>query len=446
VSPQGPQFYAPSLPGGGKTVALTFDDGPGPSTASILAILEAYGVRATFFNVGVQEAAWPQDLVAEARAGFLIGSHTWNHPDMVKLPAAAQARELDLVAARQLALTRSAPCVFRPPYGDYDATTLRLAAQRHMAVWMWSVDTEDYEAEGSGSAYWVDRIVSLAESEGSTLRHPVVVLHNQEILMPATVAALPVIIEYFLSHGYTFVDLLGNAGPPASCEPGGTSSRPVSSAAIEPGRLLGSGDVVDSPGAQYRLVMRSDGDLVLETAGGRILWSSATGNSPGAFALMLADGDFAIYSSSDQMLWETGTAGYPGADLAVQDNGDLVIYDGSQRRWSSGSANSELSPGERLEPGWYLDSPGGTCRLVMKRNGDLVFYAADGRALWSSGTPGSPGAFAFMKSDGDLAVYSALDRLLWQTKTADPGASLRVKQQADAAVELGSGPVLWVAR
>src|SRR5271165_1324335 len=51
----GANFYAPSLPGGGKTVALTFDDGPGPSTASILSILETYGVRATFFNIGQQE-------------------------------------------------------------------------------------------------------------------------------------------------------------------------------------------------------------------------------------------------------------------------------------------------------------------------------------------------------------------------------------------------------
>ncbi|MGO9334597.1 MAG: polysaccharide deacetylase family protein [Acidimicrobiales bacterium] len=210
----GPNFYAPTIPSGGKTVALTFDDGPGASTATILSILEAYGVRATFFNIGEQEAEWPSDVKAEAQGGFLIGNHTWNHPDMTKRSTAEQASELDKVTAEQKSLVGTSPCVFRPPYGDYNSTTLSLAQARHMAVWMWSVDTEDWEAEGSSSSYWVNRIVSLAESEGGALQHPVVEMHNQAVPMPATVAALPIVIKYFESHGYTFVDLLGRTGPP----------------------------------------------------------------------------------------------------------------------------------------------------------------------------------------------------------------------------------------
>jgi hypothetical protein len=38
-------------PGRGKTVALTFDDGPGRSTAAILKVLARYRVPATFFNI-----------------------------------------------------------------------------------------------------------------------------------------------------------------------------------------------------------------------------------------------------------------------------------------------------------------------------------------------------------------------------------------------------------
>jgi len=49
----GPQRYAP---GSGKTVALTFDDGPGRSTTAILAVLLRYTVPATFFNIGVSMA------------------------------------------------------------------------------------------------------------------------------------------------------------------------------------------------------------------------------------------------------------------------------------------------------------------------------------------------------------------------------------------------------
>ena len=39
------------------------------------------------------------------------------------------------------------------------------------------------------------------------LRHPVVLMHNQPAGNPATVAALPVIIRFFRSHGYRFVRL-----------------------------------------------------------------------------------------------------------------------------------------------------------------------------------------------------------------------------------------------
>lgn len=201
---------------GGKTVALTFDDGPGPSTSAILSILESFKVRAAFFDIGTQETEWPSDVRAEAADGFLIGNHTWNHPDMETLSASAQAAELDEVIDEQKSLTGTVPCVFRPPYGDYNSTTLSLAAQRHMALWLWNVDTEDWEAEGSSSSYWVNRIISLAESEGSALQHPVVLMHNQAIPMPATVAALPTVIQYFKDHSYTFVDLLGRTGPPGS--------------------------------------------------------------------------------------------------------------------------------------------------------------------------------------------------------------------------------------
>src|SRR3954447_26942354 len=42
-----------------KAVALTFDDGPGPSTPQILAILRGKGVTATFFNLGVNASTRP---------------------------------------------------------------------------------------------------------------------------------------------------------------------------------------------------------------------------------------------------------------------------------------------------------------------------------------------------------------------------------------------------
>ena len=131
---------------------------------------------------------------------------------MTTLSSSAQAAQLDEATAEQESLIGWGPCAFRPPYGSYDSTTLSLAQQRGMRVWLWSVDTEDWQANGSSSSYWVNRIISLAESEGSTQTHPVILMHNAPSGDPATVLALPTIIRYFASRGYTFVNLAGSTG------------------------------------------------------------------------------------------------------------------------------------------------------------------------------------------------------------------------------------------
>ena len=197
-----------AAPGKCTTVALTFDDGPGRSTGQILKILARYKVTATFFNLGVNEKSRPSLVRKEAKAGYLIGDHTWDHADLTGLSAAQQARELDRERSLQKSLTGSRPCVFRPPYGDYDATTLRLVAARGMTTWTWSVDPEDWKACGSADPYWVNRIVSRAEAGGKQ-KHPTVLFHNQPNRNPATVAALPRVIRYYRAHGYRFVDLEG---------------------------------------------------------------------------------------------------------------------------------------------------------------------------------------------------------------------------------------------
>ena len=201
-------------PGNGKTVALTFDDGPGRDTRQIMAILAADHVTATFFNMGIHEAADHAIVRAQRAAGYVLADHTWDHQSLLGLDSAGQAAEIDRERSEQAGITGAYSCLFRPPYGSYDATTLALAQQRNMQIWNWSVDTEDWKAAGSGDAYWVDRITSRAE-DGASQAHPVILMHNQTGGNPATVAALPRIIGFYRARGYAFVDLLGNTGPPS---------------------------------------------------------------------------------------------------------------------------------------------------------------------------------------------------------------------------------------
>src|SRR4051812_29133118 len=103
--------------------ALTFDDGPGPSTSALLDVLEAEGVRATFFLLGrnVEEAPWCGDPAwarAVARRALqerhVLGNHTYSHfrPERWR-EFAADVRRGEAV----LRLLRPPPIPFRLPYG-----------------------------------------------------------------------------------------------------------------------------------------------------------------------------------------------------------------------------------------------------------------------------------------------------------------------------------------
>src|SRR5664280_264816 len=74
--------FVTRAPGAGKTVALTFDDGPGPATLQIVAVLRSRGVRATFFDTGAHAQLYPAAEAAEAAAaaaGNVVGNHSFDH-------------------------------------------------------------------------------------------------------------------------------------------------------------------------------------------------------------------------------------------------------------------------------------------------------------------------------------------------------------------------------
>ena len=69
-----------------KFVSLTFDDGPSIYTNQILAILDDYHIKATFFVVGEAIIKYP-DIIKQIKAeNHVIGNHTWNHPSIIVNP------------------------------------------------------------------------------------------------------------------------------------------------------------------------------------------------------------------------------------------------------------------------------------------------------------------------------------------------------------------------
>ena len=100
-------------------VALTFDDGPDPDvTPKVLDILEAHGVRASFFCIAekaAQHAALCREIV---RRGHAIENHSQRHPYTFAMRGMGGMRR-EVAAAQQLLaqICGRAPRFFRPPAG-----------------------------------------------------------------------------------------------------------------------------------------------------------------------------------------------------------------------------------------------------------------------------------------------------------------------------------------
>jgi peptidoglycan-N-acetylglucosamine deacetylase len=197
--------------GGGrsKDIALTFDDGPGPYTPEVLNVLERFHVRATFFAIGKMERYFSGSTIRQIHDGDVIGDHTETHPQLATLSAHEQHEQLfeDIVRIELLGGDR--PTLFRPPYGSYNATTMRELHRLHLLMVLWSADTEDYLRPG------VPVIVQRA-LEGAK-PGAILLMHDGGGNRSQTVAALPTIITKLRKQGYNLVtvpELLAHDPPP----------------------------------------------------------------------------------------------------------------------------------------------------------------------------------------------------------------------------------------
>jgi peptidoglycan/xylan/chitin deacetylase (PgdA/CDA1 family) len=189
-----------------RTVALTFDDGPGPATPAVLDILHRNGVPATFFVIGQRVSAEP-DMVREIAAdGHALGNHSWSHP----IPSAKAGwkpstlkREIDRTDQAIFAATGLKPCLFRPPGGIVKGAR-KVTRAAGLEMILWSTDPRDWAASPSKKSVLAIRKRVAA---GLNEEHPVILLHDGGGDRSATVAALQGIIDDYRGRGYHFVTL-----------------------------------------------------------------------------------------------------------------------------------------------------------------------------------------------------------------------------------------------
>ncbi|MCX6808303.1 MAG: polysaccharide deacetylase family protein [Candidatus Berkelbacteria bacterium] len=199
----GPQKLPPSLVGqvlrhgdpSRQEIALTFDDGPGPQTEKLLAILKKENVKATFFEIGCHVADYGKMIKEMPNQGFEIESHFYFHENLSTKSLAQNQTEV-AESFKSMQGMGQKLLFFRPPYMRYSTRTAEAAKEVGCAIALWDIDPRDWSGI---SAIAIENAVVSKIHNGA-----IVLLHDNH---ENTLIALPVIIKKIKEKGYKFVTL-----------------------------------------------------------------------------------------------------------------------------------------------------------------------------------------------------------------------------------------------
>jgi peptidoglycan/xylan/chitin deacetylase (PgdA/CDA1 family) len=148
--PPAPAPSAVKVPGGGSApifyrmpvkapvAFLTMDDGLDRIPANI-DLMKAAHIPFTMFLIGPVGAAHPDYFKQLVTAGGVVEDHTVTHTSLRGKSYAFQKNEICGARSRLAKAFGRAPTLFRPPFGNYDATTLKVVHDCGLkAAFYWS--------------------------------------------------------------------------------------------------------------------------------------------------------------------------------------------------------------------------------------------------------------------------------------------------------------------
>lgn len=192
------EFATPVTPKTRYKVALTFDDGPDlRNTSTVLEILEAEEILATFFVVGTQVERYPEMVQRIFNEGHLIANHSHSHFDLTQYTNEdILSLELEPTSEAVEKLTGFYPTIMRPPYGALRPDSVQFLKESGWKIVRWSLDTFDWDSSRNRPEQILARIKELHHPNAVVLMHCTV---------PAITKALPDIITTLRDLNYEFV-------------------------------------------------------------------------------------------------------------------------------------------------------------------------------------------------------------------------------------------------
>ena len=174
-----------------RSVYLTFDDGPIPSsTPFILDTLAEYNAKATFFMVGENVLRYHDLYNRIVEEGHQVGNHTFNH--MGSLKHWALTYGINIQKANELIHAH----LFRPPHGWMRWSVYWWLSRRYQIV-MWDLVTRDYSK-------WMTAEDVLRNVKRYARNGSIITFHDSTKSIDKLRYALPEALKWLKEQGYEF--------------------------------------------------------------------------------------------------------------------------------------------------------------------------------------------------------------------------------------------------
>ena len=190
---------------------LTFDDGPSDNTLKILDILDAYGIKGTFFVVGTGNKSYMPQITAR---GHAIGLHSANHKyDVIYRDVNSYLEDVKQISDIVYNATGVRSNIMRFPGGGSNVVsakyckglmsdlTVRMPSLGY-SYYDWNVNSGDADAAVVPAQTIVNRVLAGAKGKSS-----ICVLMHDNSAKTTTVEALPAIIEGLDAMGFLFAPI-----------------------------------------------------------------------------------------------------------------------------------------------------------------------------------------------------------------------------------------------